>query len=222
MTAPAPTLPTDTGQLGPGTLTIGTEGATQLDISCYINNVGIEVSKDTGDQTTKLCGATRPGVTTYTYTLTGNVDVDLANESGLLALSWDSAGSTQAFEFIPNTALGVSFSGNLVIDPLNVQADEYGGDLTSDFTWDIIGKPSRVVGGGAAVAVTGVTAGSPGSFQPSGADIPADLTALKADPVVGDAGSNKPSAAWTTGQSVALDTGSAHWDGVAWVTGVAP
>jgi len=95
MTPPVPTLPTDTGQLGPGSLTIG--ATTALDISCYVNNAGIEVSKTTGDQTTKLCGVSRPGVTTYTYTLSGNVDVDLANASGLLALSWDSAGSVQAF-----------------------------------------------------------------------------------------------------------------------------
>jgi hypothetical protein len=221
MTAPAPVLPTDTGQLGPGSLTIGTAG-TSLDISCYVNNAGIEISKDTTDQTTKLCGASRPGVTTYTYTLSGNVDVDLANASGLLALSWDSPGSVQDFEFIPNTALGTSFTGQLTIDPLNVQADEYGADITSDFSWVIVGKPTRTVGGGAAVALTGVTAGSPGSFQPSNATVPANLTALKADPVVGDSGSNKPVAAWTTGQSVNLGTGSAHWSGTAWVAGVTP
>jgi hypothetical protein len=221
MSAPAPTLPTDTGQLGPGSLKIG-ETASQLDISCYVNNAGIEVSKTTGDQTTKLCGVSRPGVTTYTYTLSGNVDVDLANASGLLALSWDSAGSVQAFEFIPNTELGTVFSGTLVIDPLNVQASEYGGDITSDFSWVIVGKPERTVSGGAAATVSGVTAGTPGSFQPSGVTPPADLPALKADPVVGDTGSNKPSAAWTTGQSVALGTGSAHWDGSAWVAGVTP
>lgn len=145
MTTPTtPTLPTDTGQLGPGTLKIGETG-TLIDVSCYANNVGIEITKNAGTQTTKLCGATRPGVTTYDYVLSGNVDVDLANDAGLLALSWDSAGTTQAFEFIPNDALGVSFTGELVIDPLNVKADEYGGDLTSDFSWSIIGKPTRTV-----------------------------------------------------------------------------
>jgi hypothetical protein len=217
----APTLPTDTGQLGPGSLTVGSTGS-EIDISCYINNVGIEVSKDTTDQTTKLCGASRPGVTTYTYTLSGNVDVDLANASGLMALSWDNPGSTQGFVFVPNEDLGVEFTGQLTIDPLNVQADEYGADLTSDFSWVIVGKPTVDRGGSGTVAITGVTAGSPGSFQPGNATLPANLAALKADPVVGDSGTNKPSTAWTTGQSVNLQTGSAHWDGVAWVTGLAP
>ena len=219
MSAPAPTLPTDTGQLGPGSLTVGSVGS-EIDISCYINNVGIEVSKDTTDQTVKLCGAARPGVTTYTYTLSGNVDVDLANASGLMALSWDSPGSSQGFEFIPNSDLGVSFTGTLVIDPLNVQADEYGADITSDFSWVIVGKPTVTRSGGGSVAITGVTAGSPGSFQPGNATIPANLAALKADPVVGDA--VHTGAAWTTGQSVNLGTGSAHWDGTAWITGLAP
>jgi len=217
MTAPAPTLPTDTGQLGPGSLTVGEVGS-ELDISCYINNAGIEVSKNSTDQTMKLCGAARPGVTTYTYTLSGNVDVDLANASGLMNLSWENPGSSQSFTFTPNDELGVTFSGTLVIDPLNVQADEYGADITSDFSWVCVGKPT-VTRGGSAVAISGVTAGTPGSFQPSGAVAPADLAALKADPVVGDA--VHTGAAWTTGQSVNLGTGSAHWDGTAWVTGAA-
>lgn len=211
----APVLPTDTGQLGPGSLTVGSAG-TEIDVSCYVNNAGIEVTKDTTDQTVKLCGTARPGVTTYTYTLTGNVDVDLANASGLMALSWDSPGTSQGFVFTPNTDLGVSFEGSLVIDPLNVQADEYGADLTSDFSWIIVGKPTVNRGAG----VTGVVAGSPGSFQPSGVTPPANLAALKADPVIGDAGTSKPSAAWTTGQHVITgDANHQHWSGTAWVTG---
>jgi hypothetical protein len=221
MTAPAPTLPTDTGQLGPGTLKVGPVGS-EIDVSCYINNAGIEVSKNTTDQTYKLCGVARPGVTTYTYTLSGNVDVDLANDAGLMALSWDDAGSSQSFEFTPNDDLGVTFTGTLTIDPLNVQGSEYGADITSDFAWVCVGKPTvdRGGSGGGTVAITGVTAGSPGSFQPGNATIPANLAALKADPVVGDA--VHTGAAWTTGQSVNLGTGAAHWDGTAWVTGLVP
>jgi hypothetical protein len=72
------------------------------------------------------------------------------------------------------------------------------------------------------VAITGVTAGSPGAFVPGGATAPATLVALKADAVVGDAGSNKPTVAWTTGQNVILgDASLAHWDGTAWQAGAA-
>jgi hypothetical protein len=75
----------------------------------------------------------------------------------------------------------------------------------------------------APVAITGVVAGTPGSFQPPGAAPPADLAALKADPVVGDAGSAKPAATpWTTGQYVDLgDASKASWGGTAWAAGPA-
>lgn len=77
----------------------------------------------------------------------------------------------------------------------------------------------RTVGGG--VAATGVSAGAPGSFTPSGATPPATLAALKADPVIGDSGTSKPGAAWTTGQYVVLgDASQANWSGTAWASGI--
>jgi hypothetical protein len=71
------------------------------------------------------------------------------------------------------------------------------------------------------VPATGVTAGSPGALVPANATVPANLAALKADPVIGDSGTNKPGAAWTTGQFINLGTGTAHWDGDSWETGSA-
>jgi hypothetical protein len=73
------------------------------------------------------------------------------------------------------------------------------------------------------VTPAGVVEGAPGAFTPSGAELPATLAALKADPVVGDAGTAKPTTPWVTGSYVVLgDASQAHWDGLAWVAGVAP
>lgn len=142
MTLPTPpVLPTDTGQLGPGVLKIGAVGS-EIDVSCYVNDAAVEVSKDATDSTTKLCGAVRAGVTTYTYQLTGNIDVDAGNDAGLFALSWESAGSEQGFTFTPSTELGTTVTGTLVLDPLRFGADEYGADLTSDLALDIVGTPT--------------------------------------------------------------------------------
>lgn len=66
------------------------------------------------------------------------------------------------------------------------------------------------------ITPTGATAGTPGSFTPSGATPPANLTALQAASIAAT-----PSTAWTTGQYVALGTGTAHWTGSAWATGAA-
>jgi hypothetical protein len=213
MTAPAPVLPTDTGQLGPGSLSIGEIGS-EIDVSCYLNDAAIEWTDSKTDDTTKLCGAVRAGVTTFTAQLTGNIDVDAGNESGLFALSWNEKGSQQPFTFTPSTELGTTASGILTIKPLRFGADEYGADLTSDIAWDIVGDPVLSFDG-AAVIATGATAGTPGSFTPSGSVPPANLAALASVTA-------SPNTAWTTGQSVVLgDASSAHWDGSAWVAGAA-
>ncbi|WEK60503.1 MAG: hypothetical protein P0Y60_14475 [Candidatus Microbacterium colombiense] len=64
-------------------------------------------------------------------------------------------------------------------------------------------------------APTGATAGTPGAFTPSGATVPANITALRA---LGDLGQTT---AWTTGQYIVIGTGQVSWDGTDWKTGAA-
>lgn len=76
-----------------------------------------------------------------------------------------------------------------------------------------------------APAITGLTAPTGGAMSwtitPATAVPPADLTTLKADAVIGDAGSAKP-AAFTAGQYLVLADGSrVHYSGTAWVAGAA-
>ncbi|MFH8414357.1 phage tail tube protein [Streptomyces collinus] len=60
---------------------------------------------------------------------------------------------------------------------------------------------------------TGATAGSPGSFTPEGAVVPANLAAM-AEVIA------TPTSAWTTGQHVILgDDSHAFWDGDSWASG---
>ena len=134
-------LPTTTTTLGPGTLEIGTVGS-EIDVSCLVNNAVIAADKDEGDATTKLCGDVRAGTVTYTYALSGNMDTDVADDAGFFALSQAEPGSQQTFTFTPNTAAGTSATGTLVIDPLDFGADESGADLTSDFEFTIVGRPT--------------------------------------------------------------------------------
>jgi hypothetical protein len=68
--------------------------------------------------------------------------------------------------------------------------------------------------GGYDVAATGATAGSPGTWTPSGARPPSTLA--------GCAGlTASPATAWTTGQHVLLADGTTHvhWNGTAWASG---
>lgn len=64
-----------------------------------------------------------------------------------------------------------------------------------------------------AIAATGATAGSPGSFTPAGAAAPADLAGMAG--IVAT-----PATAWTSGQHVVLgDASQTNWNGTTWVTG---
>ena len=144
------TLPTTTTVLGPGLLTIGGTG-TPIDVSCLVNNAVISADKDESDATTKLCGDTRAGTVTYTYSLSGNMDTDVSDPAGFFALSQAEPGSQQPFVFTPNTAATTSAAGTLVIDPLDFGADEAGADLTSDFEFTIVGRPTYTYPGAGAL-----------------------------------------------------------------------
>lgn len=218
-------------QFGPGSLKIGAAGAV-VDFSCLVNNATLTTSVSSGDPVTKLCGTQFAGLSTYTAELAGNIDLDLATASGLFQLASEHAGEVQAFQFLPSTASGTEARGNVVIMPLPFGAANYGDDLAGDFTWATLGNiefyrdgalawtqnMSPRVGQLPPVAATGALAGTPGSFTPPGAVVPADLAALiAAVPAV----VASPTTAWTTGQSVNLGTGSAHWSGAAYVAGAA-
>jgi hypothetical protein len=72
-----------------------------------------------------------------------------------------------------------------------------------------------------AVAATGATAGSPGSWTPGGSTPPNDAADATTDGIIAS-----PTTAWTTGQYVQGSTvglpGQMYWDGSAWVSGQAP
>lgn len=69
---------------------------------------------------------------------------------------------------------------------------------------------------GAPISPTGATAGTPGTFTPSGAAAPANLAGLSGITA-------NPTTAWTTGQRVVLgNSTTAYWNGTAWVAGNAP
>jgi|SRR5215510_384025 len=102
---------------------------------------------------------------------------------------------------------------------VRVVAGSYGGaagtPLTATATWPLAAKPTIVVPS-PSVPATGATAGTPGTWTPSGSTPPANLAAMSGITA-------SPTTAWTTGQYVVLgDNSHAHWDSSAWVTGDAP
>lgn len=153
--------------LGPGELIIGLTG-TPIDVSCLINNAVIAAEKDEGDSVTKLCGTVVPGAVTYTYTLGGNVDLDVAEETGLWALTQEHAGEQVPYTFVPNTDAGTEASGSLVLDPLPFGGEETGETMAGDFEFTLVGSPTYTFVGGA--TLTAPTRVRRESVPPPGAD----------------------------------------------------
>jgi hypothetical protein len=140
-----------TVKLGPGTLKIGATGSA-IDVSCLVNNATITTDRSQDDPTYHLCGTSSQAPVTYAHTLTGNLDIDPVEATGLFALSWDQMGSEQAYEFTPNTEAAVAAAGTLILDPLDFGADEYGKTLNSDFEFVLTAAPTYTRGGVTATA----------------------------------------------------------------------
>jgi hypothetical protein len=137
--------------LGPGTLTLGDVGS-PIDISCQVINAVVEWDKDKDDDVTVLCGDVVAGSTTYTAQITGELFQDVDDPAGILATSWTQKGTEIAFSFVPNTAAGTECEGTLILDPIDFGGDEAKANMTSDFTWAIVGEPTLTIGTGGAAA----------------------------------------------------------------------
>lgn len=200
-------------RLKEGTFTLGDETGTGF--ACQATNVHVTPSYDSdGDAVETLCGDEIPEGKKESWVIGGTSIQDFDDPAGFLTYCYEHAMETTPFSWQPNVN-APTYSGDCVVVAL-----EEGGDvnsrLTTDWEFDVVGRPDRTVGGGGDVVATGATAGTPGTFTPSGSTPPADLagmTGLTAS----------PNTAWTTGESVVTsDTSSTHWDGSAWVAGVAP
>lgn len=225
----------------PGGLTVDTATVADYltgggDFSCQVTSGQLVASPNTTDDTTPatFCSpeitTTSVGVTSYT------LDASILQDPNVAA-------GISRYLFEHDTELAYFFLGLDDVNPpraigrVRLVAGAFGGDarvtLTADLSLPVERKPDIEFGdatssvvitgaGGASIAITGVTAGTPGSFAPVDATVPPTLAALKGDAVVGDSGSNAPTTAWTTGQFVNLGTGTAHWDGDEWIAGSAP
>ncbi len=110
-------------------------------------------------------------------------------------------------EIYRNDDMSLSDTESLSALPIGVKPLKYS---TNDWTYAI----SPLGGISAQIA----TAGTPGSFSPVGAMLPANLAALIASDVVAS-----PLTLWTVGQRVVLgDASVAHWNATTWIVGNAP
>jgi hypothetical protein len=194
--------------------------------SCQPTNVTIAPDHEgtEEDAVEVLCGDTVSGGSSQVLiaNLTFTAIQDFTDPAGLEWFSWNNDGVETDFTWNPGSDPLDEWTGLVLPQALTVGGD-VGQRITADAEWKLtkLITPPRfgsktVIGSGD--AATGATAGTPGSFTPSGASAPADLAALQAGSVTAS-----PASAWTAGQYVDLgDASDAHWNGTAWATGIAP
>lgn len=125
--------------VGPGSLTIGA-AASLVTFSGQTTSCRLIPSVDQGDNIQVLSGESVAGDRTESWTLEGSFLQDFGATGSTWEKLFDMRGTTQVFEFIPNTAAGKKVLGSLI-----VEAVELGGDVgtkpTSDFTFTLVGSP---------------------------------------------------------------------------------
>lgn len=125
---------------GPGTLTLGSlTGA-----GCQMSNVRLVPNHNEEDGTPTLCDPDPAPLLDTDWSLQGTAVQDWESDetTGFVEFCRENNGSNVAFDWTPNTAIGVSYSGTC-----QVRAVEIGGDIgvqtTSDFEFPVVGEPTR-------------------------------------------------------------------------------
>lgn len=126
-------------RLGPGTLTFG---SSPTDVSLQVSRCAL-VPDVTEDDVTPTLGEPEPvAAVTTTWVLEGDAISDWAETNGFVNYCFDTAGTEQVFEFVPNTNKTISWTGTV-----QIRAMEIGGDVAAQivtgFSFPVKGQPVR-------------------------------------------------------------------------------
>jgi hypothetical protein len=192
-----------------------------VNLRCLVQH--LEIAPENKPVTiTSFCAETDyPGVTKWHLRVTFHQSFDAGAVYDTLEQAYESyaaTGQSCPFKARPYSSRVASannpvISGLAIPQPFEILMGDAGAGSQVQIDWNLIAAPSVDRG---AVAATGANAGMPGYFTPVGALSPADLAALTGITA-------SPATAWDTGQYViTADYTGNHWDGSAWVAGVAP
>jgi hypothetical protein len=171
---------------------------------------------------TTFCNETDyPGVTKYHFRATFYMDFSPGSVYQTLSAAlaaYQTNGTPCPFKARPyasqvSSPTNPQVSGLMIPQPFMVLGGDAGAASECQIDWNLTGPPSYDTG---AVTATGATAGAPGYYTPSGANVPANLAALTGITA-------NPATNWAAGQYVILgDLTGANWNGTAWVAGKHP
>lgn len=125
--------------VGVGSLIFG-ESDSGLDASAEVTSIKLTPSAKSGDTLVFLNGDTGQSTTEYTYKLSADVVQNLSLK-GIVGYMHKNKGQIVKVVFVPNTADGAKFEGNVRLDPPEVGGDVGKADLTK-IELEFIGTPT--------------------------------------------------------------------------------
>lgn len=192
-----------------------------VNLSCLVKHLEAPFAENKPVTVTTMCSEIDyPGVTKYhlraTLYQTFDTGATFATLNAALvaynaagtAVAWKARGHASRVPAANNPII----SGYAIPQPFDIIVGDAGAAAEVAIDWLCTGPPNVDTG---SVAATGVNAGSPGNYSPSGATVPANLAALTGITAT-------PATAWTPGQYViTADMLANHWSGSAWTAGKA-
>jgi hypothetical protein len=194
-------------------------GGTNL--RCLVKH--LEVTPENKPQAvTSFCGEVDyPGVTKWHLKVTFYQSFDASATYATLNAAYTAyvaSGTAVTFKARPYSSR-VAASNNPIISglaipqPFTLLGGDAGTPSEVQIDWNLTTPPTVDLG---AVAATGATAGAPGYFTPTGANVPANLAALSGLTA-------SPATTWAAGQYViTADLLANNWNGTTWVAGKHP
>jgi hypothetical protein len=142
-------MPTTDSRQGPGLLLIDA-----LPIECQASTITLTPEHEEEDGTAVLCNPTPAPELVTSWKLTGVAiqDWELPALTGFVELARTKNGQQVPFEWTPNTAVGVKYSGTVQVRAVLI-GGEVGKQNTTDFEFPVVGDLIRAEGAGGAVTV---------------------------------------------------------------------
>jgi hypothetical protein len=199
-------------KLRQGVLKFGEVGA-QVEFGCQASSVIIASTyKEDGEAVEVLCGDTLPAATTVAKSLKLTAIQDFDNPAGLMRFLREHELQETPFTW------QASPTAEVAVGTVQVRLGDWGGEVGKRLNTTPEMPIITLDWEPAPFTATGATAGTPGTWTPSGSTAPATLTELQAGAVAAN-----PVTAWTTGQYAPLaDASHVHWTSTAWAAGDAP
>ena len=126
-------------RLGPGTMTVG---ATPNEFTCQVTNARLTPTVTEGEVLATLCDINPVPTIETDWSFDGTVIQDWELPDGFVEYARTNTGTTQPVEFTPSTAIGVVYGFDVQVRPMEIGGD-VNKQLTSDFTWPVVGAISR-------------------------------------------------------------------------------